>query len=96
MDWKTAIVNGQGTVIDVREPWELMEGQIEGAVNIPLNTVMAQANEIAKLEAPRVLVCRSGNRSGMAVALLKAKGIDEVHNGGAWNELVSLSEAIRG
>ena len=77
-------------IIDVREPFEFSEDHIPGAVNIPLNSIPAHAEEISKFNAPVVLYCRSGNRSGMALRLLSAQGIQNLHNGGGLLDMKSL------
>ncbi len=79
---------GKVTLIDVRTPEEFATGHIEGAINIPLDTVPFRVGEIAALPAPRVLYCRSGNRSGMAVQMLRQAGITDVHNGGSLEEVL--------
>lgn len=75
------------TIIDVREPYEFEEGHIEGSTNIPLNSVQAKVEEFQQMSKPLIMVCRSGARSGMATAILKARGIENVHNGGGWEEV---------
>lgn len=77
------------TLVDVREPWELSDGQIEGAVNIPLGQVPQRIDEFRSMDKPLILFCRSGNRSGMATAILQAQGVENVHNGGSWNEVAT-------
>ena len=78
----------EATLIDVREPFELeTEGKIEGATNIPLGTVPTKLDYFKSVKKPVILFCRSGNRSGQAVAFLKANGIDSVFNGGSWQEV---------
>jgi rhodanese-related sulfurtransferase len=77
-------------LVDVREPWEWQAGRIEGAVLIPLNDVMAGAeNGRLDKDRPVVLVCKSGNRSEVATLMLRARGYD-AHNleGGmlAWDD----------
>ena len=79
--------NENATVIDVREPYEFNHGHNQGAINIPLNQVLGRSEEIAKMSKPLILVCQSGNRSGMAVSMLKAKGVDELYNGGSVNDV---------
>jgi phage shock protein E len=69
-------------VIDVRNDWEYSEGHIKGAIHIPLHEIPAQIDKIKKLKGPFVLYCRSGNRSGMAVNMLKQAGISNAYNGG--------------
>lgn len=78
----------QATLIDVREPFELEnEGKIEGAINIPLGSVPEKIDYFKSVKKPAILFCRSGNRSGQAVAFLKANGVDALFNGGAWQEV---------
>ena len=74
-------------LIDVRTPREVAQGTIEGAINIPLNTL---SGEVAKLDKTKkyLVFCRSGARSRRASMILARKGF-EVYNlkGGilAWN-----------
>ncbi len=76
------------SLIDVRTPEEFRLGHAEGAINIPLDTLPYRLSEIAALPAPRILYCRSGNRSGMAVQILRQAGIEDVHNGGSLEEVL--------
>jgi sulfur dioxygenase len=66
-------------VVDVREPAELLSdlGAIEGVVNVPLADVAAAARGWER-EAPLVLVCRSGGRSGRAALELERLGFGRV------------------
>lgn len=70
-----ALVDDGAILVDVREPHEWQAGHAPQARHIPL----AQLNRrIAELPAnrPVVAVCRSGNRSAHAAALLAAAGRD--------------------
>ncbi len=66
--------------LDVREPYEWEAGHIEGAVHIPLASVMA-GGERDRLDPSRPVnvVCRVGNRSELAALMLQARGL-EAHN----------------
>lgn len=66
-------------LVDVREPHELRGplGSIEGAENVPLLQLLAQAGGLDPAE-PLVLVCRSGRRSGEAAEQLRQAGIQTV------------------
>lgn len=75
------------TFLDVRTPQEFAEGAYPDAINIPLNEVSLRLNEIKKMKQPIIAYCRSGNRSGMAVSLLKQIGLTEVYNGGGLSDL---------
>jgi len=75
-------------VVDVRTPEERPDGVIAGDVLIPLGELSQRAGEIDP-SRPALIYCRSGSRSAMAVAALRAAGYD-AHNlaGGmiAWLE----------
>jgi rhodanese-related sulfurtransferase len=73
-----------GTVIDVREPYELFFGKVDGSINIPMGQVAANLERLKKLPKPLVFICASGNRSGQVVAYLHKEGWTDVHNGGGW------------
>ena len=78
----------QTVLVDVRSPLEFESGHLRGAINIPLDQFTHRYHEIADLGSkPVVFYCRSGNRIGQAVAFLRQKGIDQVYNGGALDEL---------
>lgn len=66
---------------------EFRQEHIPGAVNIPLEEVPGRIGEFQAFSGPVVLYCRSGNRSGMAVAMLKQAGLKEVYNGGGINDV---------
>jgi len=87
MDLKELINHPEATLIDVREPHELAGGQVEGAKNIPLNTIIGMPSKVKQFSRPVILFCRSGNRSGMASMMLKAMGVKEVYNGGSWQDV---------
>ena len=85
------IINNPSTVIvDVRSSWEFESEHIPGAKNIPLEEIPAKAAEFKNLGTPIVLYCRSGNRSGMGVSILKQNGVTEVYNGGGLGDVQIL------
>lgn len=89
--------SGNYELIDVREPMELeMDGNIDGAKNIPLGEVEDRQDEILSIEKPVILFCRSGNRSGKALEYLNSQGLKEGYNGGGWAELKAHLEANKG
>ena len=65
------IKDPETTVIDVREINEFESGHFEGAINIPLGSIPMRIAELKAMNGPIVVYCRSGNRSGMAMSLLK-------------------------
>ena len=75
-------------VVDVRTAGEYAQGHAANSLNIPLNELANRLNEISKNKMV-VLCCASGARSGMALALLKKNGFQQVINAGPWtNTLV--------
>jgi glyoxylase-like metal-dependent hydrolase (beta-lactamase superfamily II)/rhodanese-related sulfurtransferase len=66
-------------IVDVREPMELLGelGAIERAENVPLQT-LPQAIQSWDKDAPLVVLCRSGGRSGQAALILKKAGFKKV------------------
>ncbi len=77
-DFRTA-VGSAGQLVDVREPAELADGSLPGAVNIPLGSLPARVGELDP-DRTVVLLCRSGNRSGQAGRWLADHGFRDVVN----------------
>ena len=82
---------GGFTLIDVREPQEVMRGKIEGAVPIPRGVLELQIDQAtSRFDQPIVLYCGGGNRSALAAQSLKRMGFTNVSSliGGwkAWTE----------
>ncbi len=76
---KEQIANG--SIIDVQTPGEFSQGHLSDAINIPLEQLPQRLQEFRDMRKPIVAYCRSGNRSGMAVSILKQNGIAEDING---------------
>ena len=77
-----------GTVVDVRSPQEFEGEHFPGAINIPLEQVQQKVNDFKEMPKPIITYCRSGNRSGMAVSMLKQAGITDAVNGGGLESLL--------
>ncbi len=84
-DLRSLIENG-AFLVDVREPGEFSGGTAKGAVNIPLGTI---ADELGRFKGKEniVVFCRSGNRSALAKNILEQNGINNVVNGGTWQNV---------
>jgi len=86
-----AIQSGKGTLIDVREPHELdLDGAVPNAINIPLGDVPHKVEEIKAMEHPIIVFCRSGNRSGNAAIFLQSQGLEDVYNGGGFQDVLDV------
>jgi rhodanese-related sulfurtransferase len=72
-----AAIDSGAQVIDVRTPGEFQMGHIPGAVNVPVDTLEAQAQSWDK-EATYVVYCATGQRSATAVETMKALGLNNI------------------
>jgi rhodanese-related sulfurtransferase len=66
-------------LLDVRTPAEFAGGHLEGSCNVPLDRLRAHAAELRGMDAPIVLVCRSGIRARSAQAVLAGAGVGDLH-----------------
>lgn len=69
-------------VVDVRTQEEWDQGHAVNSILMPLHELAAHFEELPQ-DAPVLLVCRSGARSGQATAYLRNQGLD-AHNLGPW------------
>ena len=81
------VATGGALLIDVREPSEWTAGVVDGALLLSLSDLRGPLALWAKeLDAAKgrelVLYCRSGNRSGIAGAILEKEGWPVWHAGG--------------
>jgi len=77
-------------VLDVREESEYKTGHVLKSKLIPLGKLNERVSELDKYKSkPVVVVCRSGNRSASACALLSKQGFDAYNLAGgviAWQK----------
>ena len=74
--------NGSITLLDVRNPQEVMRGKIDGFINIPLDMLRERIEELDKSK-PVYVHCHSGMRSYVASRILVQNGFDVYNlNGG--------------
>ncbi len=80
-EFSSKIAESGVVTLDVRTPGEFAEGYIEGARLIDFQSGNFE-NEIATLDknATYAVYCRSGNRSGQAVKVMKDAGFSNVFN----------------
>ncbi len=72
-------------VVDVRQPSEVAEGAIEGALNIPLDQLRDRLDELAGRRV--VCACAVGQRGHAATRLLRQHGIDAANLIGGYRTL---------
>ncbi len=67
------VKRGEIFLLDVREPEEFKEWNIEGSKNVPLSQISNSLHEIPK-DKEIVTICPHGNRAGMVTFMLQRKG----------------------
>lgn len=79
-------------VIDVRTPGEYASGHLDGALNIDVQSPDFAA-QVSQLDpnATYFIYCRSGNRSGQAIAQMANMGFSDMTNGGSVEQAASYS-----
>ena len=73
------VTNPSLSVVDVRKPVEYEAEHVEGAVNLPLDSISEHMNELHPNE-PVYVHCAGGYRSMVASSILKARGFDTIVN----------------
>lgn len=67
-------------VLDVRTDDEFKQGHIINSMHIPVGLLTSRMSELQKHKSqPVVVVCRSGNRSNQACAVLRKQGFESVY-----------------
>ncbi len=66
-------------IIDIREPYELVDGYILGNINIPMGDILEKTNQLSKTK-DIIIYCNTGNRSKPVVHMLK-----KLHNISTYN-----------
>ena len=85
-------IGKNATIVDVRTPEEFAGQHVPGAINIPLDRISNRVDELRKLPKPIVAYCRTGNRSGLAVAIMRQHGITDAVNGGGINDMLPAAK----
>ena len=81
---KNEVMKNKEIIVDVRSPeeWEF-DGHADCSVNYPLDEIQYKVEDLKKYDHV-VLVCRSGNRAGVAKRILEQAGLKNVENKGPW------------
>lgn len=81
-------------LIDVRTPEEFASGHVPDAINVPLDVIEEKIAEVAPdKNKPLALYCRSGNRSGQAIAILQSAGYESMVNLGGISDYSGALES---
>jgi phage shock protein E len=84
------LINAGALVVDTRTPGEYSGGHIDGALNIPYNTIGKAIGQHTTDKSKSIIVyCHSGARSGAAKKSLEQAGYTNVVNGGSLHRMRS-------
>jgi phage shock protein E len=87
-----SLLGNGALVIDVRGPGEFASGHVDGAVNIPLDSLEAGITAAAPDKSQPILVhCLSGTRSAFAIRTLRNLGYSQVHDLGSLGRARALA-----
>lgn len=75
-------IEDKSNIIDVREPYELNSGYIEGAKNIPMGILLMDPDNYINKDQTYFIICASGSRSGRTCMMLQNKGYNVVNVSG--------------
>jgi rhodanese-related sulfurtransferase len=81
-DWylvtAAAVAREKAFLVDVRQPEEYRQGFIAGALNVPLRELVASLDALPGFNQRIVVVCDTGHRSAIGMALLRMLGYRDV------------------
>lgn len=80
------------TLVDLREPDELIVSGIEGAINIPFSKFATGLDDIPK-DKPVIVYCRVGDFSEQVAEILADRGYDVTNLEGGYSEYRKLTES---
>jgi rhodanese-related sulfurtransferase len=82
-------------VVDVRTPEEFASGHVAGAELLDIyDPAFRDGVDGLDRDAAYLVYCRTGNRSGQAVALMEELGFTEVYDAGGLDALASAGASI--
>lgn len=81
VDFAAALKRPDTAIVDVRTPQEYAQGHLPGAVNLDVSSPDF-ASRLSALDpsAPYAVYCKSGNRSGVAVAAMTEQGFTNAYH----------------
>ena len=83
------------TLLDLREPDEVLVSGIDGAINIPFSAGFGKLDEVPK-DKPVIVFCRVGDWSEQVAEILADRGFDVATLDGGYNAYRSLTNSTNG
>lgn len=92
---KSALVDHDARLVDVRTPSEYADNGLEGAVNVPVGEIEQRLDDVGDPDDPVVVYCRSGNRSNQARQKLEDAGFEHVYDLGDHGTAADVVAEVR-
>lgn len=73
---------GKVELIDIREPYEYINGSLKTAKNIPMRTLLENPGKYLSKDKAYYIMCQSGARSGRTVKYLANLGFNVINVAG--------------
>jgi len=70
---------GRAVLLDVREPFELREASVPGALHVPMGEVARRVGELPR-DKPLLVMCHHGYRSQQVADWLVGRGFADAKN----------------
>ena len=84
-------VESNAKVIDVRTTQEWNTGHLEGAIHLSMDLLPSKIEALVPDKTQQVILyCRSGNRAGQMLSVMKKLGYENVINAGGVNSAAKL------
>ena len=85
------LIKNGARVIDVRSESEYKECHFKNAENIPVSLITSGLVDLGKdKDAPIILYCASGHRSGVSAEFFRSKGYTNVVNAGGLKDMLLI------
>ena len=81
------------TIVDAREPDEVLVHEIPGALNVPFSKIGTELKNVPK-EKPVYVICRTGDFSGEIAEVLADRGYDATNVLGGFNEYKKFEKTL--
>jgi rhodanese-related sulfurtransferase len=90
---KKALRRG-AVVIDIRTAAEFDRGKVPDSINIPIDRININLKRVAQMNRPIIICSNSHSENEGVIEVLKANGVNEIHNGGNWTTISRIMRSI--
>jgi len=78
-DFQNILLQKEIIIIDIREPYELLQLPYKRGINIPMNELINNYESYLKKDKTYYILCHHGQRSYLVTEFLHRKGFDVIN-----------------